>query len=168
MPKSLAEGRVKVSFLATKPTNPAAATVAQLTAGVDLSCAIVAADFRLSPTDSDRVDDKALCDEGNVRAMGASNYEANMSFFRYLTSGGASDTPNDIAFTTFTGKGVTGYFAKRWGKKSTDPWVAGDVYDLFEVQADNPQDPQDLTGYVKFRQPFEVQGTVVLRGVVAA
>lgn len=168
MPKSLAEGRIKVSFLATKPTNPAAMTVAQATAGIDLSCAIVAADFRLSPTDSDRIDDKALCDEGNVRAIGASNYEANMSFFRWLTTGGASETVNDVAFTTFTGKGVAGYFAKRWGPKSTVAWAAGDVYDLYEVTADNPQDPQDLAGYVKFRQPFEVGGLVVLRGIVAA
>lgn len=169
MPKTLAEGRTKLSFLAAKPTNPAAMTVAQANAGIDFSCAVLASDYRLSPTDSDRIDGmKALCDEGNVRAMGSSNYEAGMSFFRFLTTGGASDTPNDTAFTTFTGKGVTGYFAERVGKKSTDPWAAGDLYDLYEVVADNPQKPQDQAGYIRFRQPFEVGGLVVLRGVVAA
>ena len=57
---------------------------------------------------------------------------------------------------------------ERVGPDSDQAWAAGDPYRLFEVLTDDPQQPSELTGYVKFVQPFGVQGTVVLRGAVAA
>lgn len=164
MPKSLAEARTKVTWLATAPADPDAVTVTEATAGVDMSCVIVANDFTLGAVDSDRISDqKALCDEGNVSAIGSSNYAAGMSFFRMLDGTGASEATEDVAWETFVGKGITGYFLKRVGPKSKTAWAVGDIYDLFEVVTDNPQDPTERTGYLKFRQPFEVGGLVVLR-----
>lgn len=169
MPKSLAEARTKVSWLATLPADPEAITVAEANAAIDMSGVIVASDFALGPADSDRVaNEKSLADEGNVNAIGASNYAAGMSFFRMLDGTGKSEILADIAWATFVGKGITGYWLKRVGPKSSVDWVIGDLYDLFEVITDNPQDPQDRTGYLKFRQPFEVGGLVVLRKAIVA
>lgn len=168
MPKTLADARTKLSILVTKPTDPDAVTAAQANAGVDMSCAVLSSDYVLGATDSDTINEKALCDEGNASVFGASNYAAGMTFFRFLDEDGQSDSGADIAFETFTGKGVTVYALERVGPKYDEPWATGDIYNLYELVADNPQQPQDRTGYVKFRQPFAVGGVVALRKAIAA
>ena len=55
MPKTIAEERIKVVALTTKPANIYAPKIAELAAGKDLSCKILFSDFRLSPTASDTV-----------------------------------------------------------------------------------------------------------------
>lgn len=168
MPRALAEGRTRLDFLAALPADPESVTLTELAAAVALSPAVLASDYNLTPTDSDTVNEKSLVDEGNTVTFAASNYQAAMTFFRYLTTAGASDPGQDVAWETFTGKGVAGYMIERVGPKATTAWAAGNVYNLYEVISDNPQQPQERTGYIKFRQPFGVQGLVVLRGVVVA
>jgi len=167
MPKTLADARIRLSVMTEAPADLEAATVTELAAGVDVSCRILKSDFRLSATASDTVPDQELCQEGNATTFGASNYEGSVTPFRYLTEDGKADATNDVAWDTFKEKGTELWIAKRVGPKYDVAWTAADEYELFHVITDNPQDPSDLTGYIKKVVPLGVQDAH-LNGVVAA
>lgn len=169
MPKSLYEGNIKVTALATEPDNIDAITLAELEDGRDLSCAILRNAYRFSPTGSDPLpDEAALCDSGNVTAYGASNYEFNVSAFRYRQSSGLADEDQDIAWDVFAGKGTTIRIVERVGKPSREAWSEEDEYRTGLILLDDRQQPTDLTGYEKFVQPGAVQSGGITEGVVAA
>lgn len=166
MPRSLADGKTKFTILLEPPADPEAPTVEELEAGIDGSCEILASDFTWGATDSDKVQEKALCDENNANALGPSNYEAGVTAFRYfladtgdpeLTESNAQ--PDDSSFEALKGKGVTFWgYARRTSKKSTDPWEDGDEIFLgAEAITDETQPPDDLGGYIKWRHPIEIQ-----------
>lgn len=169
MPRSLADGRIKLAILTAKPANPLAPTVAELSAGIDASCRVLSSDYTLGATDSDRITgEKALCEEGNVSALGSSNFAAGITPFRYFTSTGASETTADAVFQALKAKGTTVYlYERQTSKKSTEVWAIGDEVDGYEVITDNPQKPSEMTGYIKRRVPMEVQNAWT-GGTVAA
>lgn len=175
MPKSLADGRKKVTLLATKPADLAAITLTELEAGLEASCRIVSSTYAVGPQASATVDEKPLCVEGNVQALGASNYGAEFDIFRYfdLTTGlpetGEADTEEGIGdeiFQMLKAKGTVVWLVEReTSKKSTDAWEAGDPYEVYELLLDNPQKPTDQGGYIKrhivgLPQNVELDGTV--------
>lgn len=165
MPRSLFEGNIRVDALATAPVDPEALKLTELATSVALSKAIMRAGFRLSPSGSDTLNEATLEDTGNATDFGNSNFDASMTLFRYLDGTGKSDAAQDIAYNLFTAKGIFLWLAKRVGPPAKQAWAIGDTYDLYPVVTDDPQDPTDLTGYVKFVQPLGVQGGVILRGV---
>lgn len=159
MPKSLADGHVKFTLLTTKPANPAAPTAAELNAGIDASCAVLASDFTWSAADSDKVNEKALCTESNANAIGASNFTAGATFFRMFdASTGAVDEDEDEVFQTVKVKGTTVWgYVRETGKLATATWATGDEIALgLEVVTDAPQ-RQPAGGYIKRRVPMEPQ-----------
>lgn len=167
MPKVLADGKIKLSIMSTKPVDPLAPTTTELAAGLDASCNILSSDFTLSPTDSDKIAEKALCQEGNSNALGPSNFTAGLTVFRYIDTGVAED-PEDDVFQALKAKGARVWIAMRQtDKKSTVAWAATDEVDVYEVITDNPQMPSDQAGYIKRRVPLEVQDAW-LNGTVAA
>ena len=157
MPKTIADARTKLAILTTKPANPAAPTVTELTAGIDASCRILYSDYRLSPTASDTIPDRELCAEGNAVVYGASNYEANISPFRYLDEDGKSETLEDVVYQALKVKGTTVWLVEREGPRYEDAWAAGDDVEVYEVITDNPQKPSDRGGYIKRVTPLGVQ-----------
>jgi hypothetical protein len=160
MPKSLAIGAVKCAVLTVAPATPGALSLAtDLTSTncTDLSEAIMKSDYKLGATGADKVNEPSLADKLNASVPGASNYDATMSFFRYLDTDGKSDTAADKAWTTFTGKGVRVWLVERVGPPSGQPFAAGDVVDVYEVITDDNQPPKDYASYLKFGQPFHVQ-----------
>lgn len=161
MPRSLADGKTKFTILTTKPADPAKPTAAELNAGVDASCNLMASDFLWGATDSDKVAEKALCVENNANSLGASNYQVGVTPFRYFDSAtGASATDEgDDVFQALKTKGTTLYgYARKTSKKSTEPWAATDeIYLGGEFLTDEPQPPSDLGGFVKWRVPGEMQ-----------
>ncbi len=160
MPKSLADGHTKLAVLTTAPANPAAPTVAELNAGINAACNILASDFTFGATDSDKVAEKALCDINNTNAMGPSNFTAGFTVFRFFNaSTGAPDTVPDALFTAVKVKGTTLYlYARKTGKLESAAWAATDeIYLGASVITDTPQAPSDLGGYIKYRVPMEVQ-----------
>ncbi|HEX8489315.1 MAG TPA: hypothetical protein VF642_12275 [Propionibacteriaceae bacterium] len=160
MPRSLADGRTKFTILTTKPANPAAPTAAELNAGIDLSCNILASDFTFGAGDSEKVAEKALCTINNANALGASNFTAGVTVFRAVNkTTGAIDPTEDAPFAALKTKGtqVWGY-ARRTGKLATAAWATGDEAFLgADLLTDEPQPPGDLGGYIKYRVPMEVQ-----------
>lgn len=157
MPKTLADARIRLVALTTAPANPAAPTVAELEAGVDLSCRILKSDYRLSPVASDTVPDTELCAEGNAVTYGASNYEGSVTPFRYLTDTGAADTVNDVAWEALKEKGTELWLYEREGPRYDAAWAADDEVEGYQVITDNPQKPTDRTGFIKRVVPLGVQ-----------
>ena len=160
MPKSLADGHIKVAILTTAPANPASPLVAELNGGINAACRILASDFNWTAGDSDKVAEKALCDINNVNALGASNFTAGLTIFRYFNAGtGVADPTEDSLFTATKVKGTTLYiYVRKTGKLETAAWAASDeIYLGGSVLTDLPQEPQDVGGYIKKRVPLEPQ-----------
>lgn len=159
MPKSLEDGHIKFTILTVKPANPESPLVAELNAGIDAACAILNSDFQWSATDSDKNPEKPLCQENNVNSLGAGNYQTGITLFRSWdsTNLGQGDATADVAYTAVKQKGTTVWaYARRTGKKATDPWAAGDeIYLGGEVLTDTPQVIQG--GFIKGRIPLEMQ-----------
>lgn len=153
--KTLADGKIKLLILPTRPANIKAPTVLELTATdvIDASCNILKSDYRISAADSQTVEEAALCEEGTAAAWGRSNYEGNVTSFRYFDplKPGSVDTTGDQVFQALKNKGVTLWLVEReTGKTYDQPIEAGDEVSIYEVQADNPQKPGNQTeGYIK-------------------
>lgn len=170
MPKTLADGRTKLTWLEDVPVGGLeSVTATQLNAGIDLSCSVLASPYAFGPSGSESLAEKALCDEGKSTTFGESNFVVTMSFFRYLLATGQTDPLADVAYETFAGKGTHGVLFERWGPKSREPWASGDeVRFAAEVTADDAQAPTERTGYIKFVQPMGVDGESAQRFPVAA
>jgi hypothetical protein len=158
--RSLADGHIKFIICTTKPDNPALPTVAELAAGIDASCNILASDFTWGATDSDKVAEKALCTINNANALGASNYNGGLTPFRYFdTSTKLVDATADAVFAALKVKGTTAWgYARKSAKLSTAAVTVGDeLYLGAEFATDSPQAPSDQGGWIKFRVPLEIQ-----------
>lgn len=160
MPRSLADGHIKFTILTAEPANPDAPTATELNAGIDAECNILSSDFLFGATDSEKVAEKALCVKNNANALGASNYQAGVTPFRYFdaTSHNAHST-EDAVFAALKEKGTELWaYARENGKDATDPWATGDeIYLGARVLTDTPQPPSDRGGFIKRRVPMEVQ-----------
>jgi hypothetical protein len=160
MPKSLADGHTKFTLCTTEPADPLNPTAVELNAGLDYSCNVLSSDFTWTPSDSDKVQEKALCDENNANSLGPSNFSAGFTVFRMFdATTGLPDPTEDAKFEAVKVKGtrVWGYTRKS-GKKATAAWAPGDEVELFqEIITDRPQTPSDAGGYIKYRVPAEPQ-----------
>lgn len=135
-----------------------APTVTELSAGIDITCRVTAANYQFGITDNESIKDAALCDDIDAGVPGRATVEAAMDFFRFKTEA------DDIAWTTFTGKGLYGYLVERVGQieegerqEEVDFAAADEVQVLYAITKDpQPQSPADA-GFEKFRQGFEPQ-----------
>jgi hypothetical protein len=158
MPKSLADGHIKLTMLTEAPADPAVPTATELNAGEDIQCEILASDFNFTATDSDKLAEKALCDVANVNAIGASNFQAAMTFFRrYAVDTGVVATAEEPGYQAVKAKGTTAWFyMRKSGKLETADWAATDEALGMELLSDQPQEVTG-GGYIKRRIPFEPQ-----------
>ena len=166
MPKSLAIGHKKWSVMSIKPADMAAPTVAELTAGVDASCAVTR-DSKVSATASDTVDDPALCEVITEKVLTNANAEADVTVFRYFDGAGAAEVTADALFQAMKVRGTRLWIAERnTSKMSADAWKAGDEVSVFEVTTDSWQ-ATDAAGYIKAKIPMQA-AAFELNGKVAA
>lgn len=150
--KSLADGHTKLAILATAPANPSTGiTLAELTAALDASCRIAKNGYALGPTASETFADPALCEEVNSNTWGASNFESTIPVFRYFDdTDGVVDVDGDEVYQALKEKGTEVWLVERESlKKSTDPWAAGDVVNVYRALLDHPRKASDRTGYIK-------------------
>jgi hypothetical protein len=154
----LAEGKTKFSILTTKPVNPAAPTATELNAGIDLSQDVLSSDFTFGAVDSDKIAEKALGDEGNANAIGASNYQAGFTLWRKFATAGGFDDAAETGWAALKEKGATVWaYARQMDKDASEPWAATDeIYLGAELTTDTPQ-RTDGTGFVKYRIACEPQ-----------
>ena len=183
MPRTLADGRIRLDALTAAPAALAAyasgnleITVDELAAGQRLSTRIMKSDYRLSAAASDQVNEPELAAENNAPVPGASNYEGSVTPFRYFQSSGAADPLNDIAWDTLKEKGTELWLPERVGPLERQAWAAGDVGELYVTITDNPQVPTTQGGWIKrvvplmvqARYPFVVTGTGAVPLITAA
>lgn len=159
MPRSIAEGRIKVTVLAADPELPSDGSgfidAATLNGGQDAQCNLARNGTRMSAAASDTINDPRLCDEGNANVLGASNYEWSWVVFRYYDESGDVDDTDDWLFDAVAEKGATIVAARRQnGKPHDEAWTDGEVGYLWIGVNDNPQEPTDLGGYQKVTVPF--------------
>ena len=169
-PRTLAELKTKLAYALDYTGSLSEIPLSVLTASTEVTCQSVAGETRMSATDSDTLADPALCQPANAQTFGASNAEARLGLFRYFDSEnrGAHNTEYDRAYQDLGRKGREAVFFKRVsGKNWDEPWEVGDELSVFRVIADNPQEPQDRTGYVKRLLPFAVQDFEINAVVVA-
>lgn len=163
---TLADGRTKFVILTTEPTDPAAPTTTELDAGIEAAQWINKPDFRFSPTDSDTVPDQPLSQAGNATTFGNGNFEWRMTVLRDLGDDGASESGGDEVWAAVNTKGSRIWGYKRTGPLEATEWTAADEVLYCEGITDDPQEPQDMAGYVK--HPLAVGPQAWGRGVVAA
>lgn len=157
-PRTLADGRIKLVAMTVRPKDLSKPTVSELSAGVELSCRILKSDYKLGATASDTISGEALlCDTSNSSALGASNYEASLTPFRFLDGEGKADPENDVAWEALKTKGTTLWLAEREGPLVDKEWAVGDEVSVYEVVTDTPQKPSDRSGYIKRVIPMQVQ-----------
>lgn len=167
MPKTLADGRIKLTILTVQPANLSAISATILNAGIDASCKILKSDYRLSATASDTIDETELCNDSNAVNYGRSNYEGSVTPFWYLDEDGKPEALENVVYEALREKGSRVWLVEREGPEYDTPWATGDEYEVFEVVTDTPQKPSDRTGYSKRVIPLGVQ-RAVLDGVVVA
>jgi len=160
MPRSQADGHTRTTILLEEPANPDAPTAAELNAGIFISCNILDSDFTFGATDSDKIAEKAQCEINNSNSLGASNFEAGITPFRYFSGAGASaPSEGDDVFQAVREKGTELWmYSRRTSKLSTAVWATSDeIYLGARVVVDEPQPPSDRGGFIKWRVPMEVQ-----------
>lgn len=164
MPRSLADAHKKIAVLTAEPADPENPTAIELAAGIGgaagAGCRILLADWLFGPTDSDTFNERAVCEDGNASAYGASNYQAGMTVFRYFDeTDGTPDPTEDALFEALKVKGARLWIYEReTGQPEDEAWTTGDeLWFGAEVLADNPQKPSETGGYIKRRSPMQVQ-----------
>lgn len=169
MPKTLADQKIRLTFLTTKPVDPKAPTVTELEAGVDLSCSIMKSDYALGATGDQTISEAALCEPGAGSDMGATDYSASVTVFRMLDDAGKSDLEEDVAFQALRVKGTKGWLVEREGPRYDAPWAAGQEVEVYAVTTGSVQKPSDRSsGYIKRTIPMGVQNAWVDAAVASA
>lgn len=137
-----------------------APTVAEVTAGINISAAIVTG-YTLAATDSDTDDSKTIVDEGNVSTPTFGNYEASLSFFRDAI--GDTATIFTTAIALFMGGRVEGWLVSRHGYKSTVAPASTQLVSVFGVMSDYYSDVEGDGGSpIQVTVPFKPTGKMKL------
>lgn len=151
MPKTLADGRIALWALTTKPADLNAVTVAELEAGEKISCRILKSDYQLGATGDNTISETELCQLGEGQALGSTTYGGSITVFRYLDpETGLPEADEDFAWDLFKERGTTLYLVEREGPLENAAPTSGQEYSAYEVQTGTPQKPSNRTeGYIK-------------------
>lgn len=138
--------------------DPSKPTAAELAAGKNITCLVTAANYAFGITGNEQITDAALCDDIEAGVPGRATVEAAMDFFRF------KEIADDTAWTTFTGKGLSGYLVERIGqieegeRPEEVPMASGDEVQVLKAITNDPQNQSPATaGYEKFRMVFSPQ-----------
>lgn len=168
MPKTLADQKIRLTWLTTKPVDPTAPTATELEAGVDLSCSIMKSDYQLGATGDQTISEAALCEPGAGNDMGATDYAGTVTVFRMLDDEGKADLEEDTGFQALKVKGTKGWLVEREGPRYDVAWADGQEVETYEVTTGSVQKPSDRSaGYIKRTIPMGVQNAWT-SGVVAS
>ena len=166
-PKMLTDANRRLAFVPTL-TDYHLPTATECNAGIDLSLRVTAANFALGATGDASIVEPPLGASNEASAPGRTTYEAAANFFRFINE------LDDVAWTTFTKKGIAGYLVSRIGqhpegtKAHEHAFTAGDEVQVYAVLSGTPQiQSPDGAGYEKFRMVFNVQEEVDERAVIA-
>jgi hypothetical protein len=167
MPRQVDLGRTKITWVQGEAgiTNYLAPTVAQLNAGVDITCLLVST-YEVRADGSDTTNERAVCETANVDTPTVQNYMGNLPIFRQLDGTTfLPETADPLNVFTF---GAVGWFVRRIGKPYTTAWAVGDIVDIYKFVVDTPQIQGGTgEGYFKATIPLLKQGVFSPKVVVA-
>ena len=152
MPKSLADAKIRLDALKSKPAVKEAPTASELTgAGVTaLMCHINKADYALGATGQDTVDEIEACKKGKGNAPGPATYEGSLTPFVYRDADGKLSADEGKVLALLGDEGATIFLYEREGKPGTAAWATGDAGDAYEVVLGVLKPPSDrFSGYEK-------------------
>lgn len=167
--KSTSNGKLKVYWVAADDVvdeeaflaSPAAADIA---AGLDLTAAIAWDGYDLGATDSNKIDDRGIIDEGAVQERGFAQFNGSLTFFRGITSettGAYADA--FAAFKAATdGTRPQGFLVTRIGVPASTALAAGQKVNVFKFIADAFMDNTEGEDSVKFMVNFAPQGKLAV------
>lgn len=154
-------------------------TLAELNAGVDITCAVVEG-YELGMTASDaRNSSRSVCDTGNITEFGSSNYAGNFTFLR---EGDKEATEQNSAYLRaanfFTDRDIRFDVVRRGGvpdalesvKSHKEEFVEGDVVEVYGFVTDHPQyrTGQDGNADATFTVPLGQQSRYNTRATLSA
>lgn len=146
-----ADGTVKVIFIPT--IAGAAPTVAEVTAGTDLSCYLTADGW--NPTTDEQVTtDSRLCTKQEFEQPGRVTESLEIQYVFNI------DEDEDEARQTLS-QGVTGYLGARWGKDVDDDVIAADDLDIYPIKAGiQRKQPPEANSVLRIAQKAFITGPV--------
>lgn len=173
--KSTSNGKIKVYWVAADDiTNEevflSAPTDFQITSGLDLTNAIAWDGYDLGATDSNKIDDRGIVDEGAVQERGFAQFTGSLTFFRGITSETTGAYANAFAaFKAATdGTRPQGYLVTRIGVPASTAIAAGQKVNVFKFIADAFMDNTEGEDSVKFMVNFQPQGKLAVNSTVIA
>ena len=173
MPRSLADGKRRVSIGTTAPTGiltSTPATVDEVDLATLASGRILASGYDLTINESDEIDEKSLDTPGNIKGLGLGNAGGGITLFRYFNGSGAPEAVYDDVNTLLAAAAAAGslvyVYERLTSKAATAAYATGDEIKVFECLVDQPSDPTDSSGYIKRR--FKLVPQRWARGTLAA
>ncbi len=164
--KSTSNGKIKVYWVpideitGTEDEWVLAPSIADIESGVDLTSAIAWDSYELGSTDSNKIDDRGIVDEGQVQERGFAQFAASLMFFRGITSETTGAYYNAFeAFKAATdGSRPVGFLVTRVGVPQADALAVDDVVSAYKFIADAFVDNTEGEDSVKFMVNFAPQG----------
>lgn len=148
--KTLADGRIALWALTTKPKDMAKPTVEEIKAGKKISCRIMKSDYALGADSDTEITEQEMCKTGEGKAPGPTSYAGNITVFRYLDEAGKPVVADDFVWDLIKQKGSTIWLVEREGPNESNEIADGDVVSVYEVVLGTPTKPSDrFAGYIK-------------------
>nr|DAL17228.1 MAG TPA_asm: hypothetical protein [Caudoviricetes sp.] len=116
-------------------------------------------------TDSEKITDPFLNGDPN-EAFGQDNFEGAVNIARFFENG-VPDPTDDYLFDAVKVKGTPVAWATRKGVAWDEELAAGQEISIFVCETDNPQEPQETSGYEKVSSPQAVKKAALYRTISA-
>lgn len=156
-----ADGNVRIFFISTITLS--APTVAQLTAGQEMSYYLTTDGFQPA-VDEQTITDERMGDQQTFENRGRHTYSLQNVRYVFNTPSAANDEA-----ALLLAAGTTGYFVVRWGLDADTAWVAAQKIDIFPVvMGIQMEEPPETNTVLHIRQRAFVTGPVLKRVAVAA
>lgn len=148
--KTLADGRIALWALTTKPKDITKPTVSEINAGKKISCRIMKSDYALGADSDTEITEQEMCKAGEGKAPGPTSYAGNITVFRYLDEQGKPVTADDFVWDLIKKKGSTIWLVEREGPDEAKSLEINDIVSVYEVVLGTPTKPSDrFAGYIK-------------------
>lgn len=168
--KSTSNGKIKVTWVPLADVTDEAAflsapSAADLNDGIDLTAAVAWDGYELGATDSNKIDDRSIIDEGQVQVRGFAQFSGSLTFFR---ESDLEDTTGLYAIARETFKASTdgsrpqGYLVTRINKAASGDYASGDIVSVYKFIADAYMDNTEGEDSVKFMVNFAPQGKLAV------
>lgn len=148
--KTLADGRIALWALTTKPKDMAKPDVSEISAGKKISCRIMKSDYALGADSDTEITEQEMCKTGEGKAPGPTSFAGNLTVFRYLDEAGKPVADDDFVWDLIKKKGTTIWLVEREGSVESKNIAVGDIVSVYEVVLGTPTKPSDrFAGYIK-------------------